>query len=99
MERRSDQGPSSTGLRPPSVQASLGRPALLEALRSGSVSFDVPSLLRGIYYFRIHDHTEQVSDALAVGVCEGGCAWVLPFSAPGEGEGWLVGVVNQQDWV
>ncbi|GLC45214.1 DNA repair protein rad51c [Pleodorina starrii] len=42
-------------------QAAVGRPALAEALRSGAVAFDTASLLRGIYYFRIHDYTEQLA--------------------------------------
>ncbi|KXZ49172.1 hypothetical protein GPECTOR_23g99 [Gonium pectorale] len=42
-------------------QAAAGRPALAEALRSGAVAFDTPSLLRGIYCFRIHDYTEQLA--------------------------------------
>ncbi|GFR44380.1 hypothetical protein Agub_g5598, partial [Astrephomene gubernaculifera] len=42
-------------------QASLGRPELLDSLRSGLLAFDVRSLLGGIYCFRIHDHTEQLA--------------------------------------
>ncbi|GIL55290.1 hypothetical protein Vafri_10852 [Volvox africanus] len=42
-------------------QAACGRPALAEGFRSGAVVFNVTSLLRGIFYFRIHDYTEQLA--------------------------------------